>query len=328
MEIKIAIVICGVALILTAGCSRQEATGEIMPAAAEQSAPATSSPTPTIPEDAPVLADVYPTLSAGALRYARLVDLPSGTLLQAEGLSITDSDLDAELAQTPSHLRDQLRKHAFILLEQHATRGMVVALARRQTGDVTGDEERLLQRYFEALTRDTTVGEDEIAAFYEENREMMGGAALAEIAPRIREHVRAQKQQVLVEAHIRDLARDIPVAVAADWVETQAATMLDNPLDRGRASGRPTLASFGADSCIPCQMMKPVRESIEQKYGDHLNVVYVHADRDQILASRYGIRGIPHMIFFDANGTEVHAQTGMMDEEQIEAILARSGVTL
>ena len=50
-------------------------------AAAAPAEPA--APTVAIPADAPVLAEVYPTLSSGILRLARLTELPEGTVLQS-----------------------------------------------------------------------------------------------------------------------------------------------------------------------------------------------------------------------------------------------------
>lgn len=290
--------------------------------------PGAALPAPAVPADAPVLAEVYSTLSGGALRRARLVALPPGVILQAKGMAVSAQDLEAELAQMPTQMREQMQQNAFFLLEQQVTQDLLVALARERLDTTTLDDERLLQRYFEDMTRSALVTDAEIEAFYNENSEMMGGAALAQIKPRIRQHLVQEKQQQIVQGHIRDLGDAITIALSAAWVEIQAGRMLDNPLDRARASGRPTMASFGADSCKPCQMMKPIREAIREKYDGRLNVIYVHADRDQVLASRYGIRGIPHMIFFDAKGSEIHQQAGMMTEEQIEGRLSQIGIEL
>jgi thioredoxin 1 len=115
-------------------------------------------------------------------------------------------------------------------------------------------------------------------------------------------------------------------ASAAEAVDKEAAEAADNPIDRARASGKPAFVSFGADTCIPCQTMKPFREAVAEKYGERLNVVYVHVNEEPELSSRYGVRFIPHVIFFDADGREVHAESGLMSQEQIEEWVQKIGV--
>ncbi len=322
-------------LLFNTGCGRSEAPS---PDAAKNdpssASIATSAPTPVpaipapdVPEDAPVLSDVYPTLTSGALRLARLVDLPEHVLLQAEGVSVTQGDLERELAESPADTREEMRKNAFFLLEQKATLNLLTVLARRRIGNAALPQDRLLQRYFEEITRDVTVTDADIETFYEENRGLVGNSPLAQIKPRIREHLRQQKQQEAVEAHIAALGSEMTIALSAAWVKEQAALAMDNPVDKARSSGKPTFVNFGARGCVPCDMMEPIREEIKRDYDGRLNVVFVHVNRDRMLASRYGIRGIPHLVFFDKNGKEVHSHTGYLPKEQIEQWLKKIGVS-
>ncbi len=281
-----------------------------------------------VPADAPTLAEVYPILSSGALRRARLTRLPDGVLLQAEGVSLSKRDLEEELAQAPDHMREAMRKNAFVILEGQATRALLVAQARQQTPNPALDENRLLREYFDRLTANVAVTDEEAAAFYEANRAMLGEVGLAEVKPQIERHLLQGKQQAMIEVHIRELGKDRVIALSAPWVAEQAPLVLDNALDKARSGGKPTFASFGADTCGPCQMMKPAREAIEAQYGDRVNVVYVHVNQEPMLSSRYGVRGIPHLMFFDAAGTLVHESTGVMSEEEITEWLKKIGVTL
>ncbi len=330
-----------VAALAGSGCGRSERAPDaaesnrpapqavVQPPAAPAS-PLPRSPAPDVaapqpPEDAPTLAEAHPSLASGALSQARLMTLPDGILLQAAGLAITETDVADALAQAPPELREQMRRHALLILEQQATEPLLVLQARQRLGDGLS-EEQLLQRHFEDLTSEASVTEPEVEAFYNQNSAMMGGAPLAQIAPRIREHLLMEKRQELVGRHVRDLGRDLVIGLSSEWVGAQAALAMDNPVDQARASGKPTFASFGADSCMPCQMMAPFRDEIREQYGEALNVVYVHVNKDQLLASRYGVQGIPHVVFFDAEGREVHAHTGFMTLEQIKDWLGRIGV--
>lgn len=325
-------------LLLAVGCGSSEQTPAENPKAEPSSAPDVKSepvaekapeptvPAPTIPADAPLLSEIYPTLTSRALQQARLTDLADDVLLQAEGVSITESDLMEELEQAPPEMREQLRKNAFFILGQKATTEILTAMAQNKMEEDSLPQDQLLKKYFDDITGDITVTDAEIEAFYDENRDMVGDAPLDQVKSQIEMHLEQQKQQQAIEDHISALGDKTTIAVDADWVAEQAKSTLDNPIDRARASGTPTFVSFGADTCMPCQQMKPFREAVAEKYGDRLNVVYVHVNQDQILASRYGVRGIPHVIFFDADGHEVHAQSGLMTQEQIEEWVQEIGV--
>ena len=325
----------GIALALaSAGCGRSEsptagaeAAGTPPAADAEQpAAPVAAIPAPEVPADAPTLVEVYPTLSGGALRQARLMDLPDGVLLQAEGLALTQQALASELAQAPPEMREQLQRNALYVLEQNAKSALLVALARRRIGDAALDEDRLLQRYFQELTREVSVADSEIATFYAANRNLVGDAPLEQLQPRIHEHLLQQKQQEAIETHVAGLGGEMTIALSAPWVEEQAALALDNPVDKARVSGKPTFVNFGAKGCVPCDKMEPIREELRIEHEGRLNVVFVHVNQERLLSSRYGVRGIPHLVFFDKDGKQVHAHTGFMPKDQIQDWLVKTGV--
>ncbi len=299
------------------------------PAAATETIAVAAVPAPELPPDAPLLAETYPVLSSGPLKFARLAELEPGYLLHTEGLLITQDDLAREIAALPPQFREEMQKNAFFIVEQRATHALLMNEARRQAeGSMPRGDDALLQAYLEKIVEDVAVDDEDIAQFYEDNRDMVGGAALEQVTPQIRQHLLQQKKQHMIEDYVMNLGRDREIGVAADWAAQQAAYALDNPIDQARASGMPTVASFGADTCRPCQMMKPTREAIQEEYAGKLNMVYVHVNIDQILATRYGVRGIPFTVFFDAEGNRIHEQAGLMTKEQILPWLEKSGVDI
>ena len=340
------LVFCGLFLVvLVAGCAERPAdqpTAAAPEPAGEQRDALTDTARDTAPRapaepvtaetpvpmefpDGPTVEEKHPNLATASLVHARLVDdLPEGVVLQASGLVVTKDDIEQQMAQSPPEVREQLSKSGFFLLEQVVTQDLLAHEARQHLG--SGDERTLLQSYLREVAGTSSVSDAEVEAFYKENREMVGSAPLTQAKEQIRQHLMQEKQQKAVDRHIRTIGERVPIAVAADWVAQQAELSRDNPVDRARASGRPTIASFGADSCIPCQMMVPTREAVREKYEGKANVVYVHVGNAQVLASRYGVRGIPLLIFFDADGEEFHRHTGVMSQEEIEAYLAQMGV--
>jgi len=114
--------------------------------------------------------------------------------------------------------------------------------------------------------------------------------------------------------------------ISASWLKKYAALAGVNPVDKARASGKPSLVDFGSVGCRPCDMMAPILDTLREKYKEKLNVLFVHVGQEQILASRYGIQSIPVQIFFDKTGKEVHRHLGFFPQSEIENLLSDMGI--
>lgn len=290
-----------------------------------------SRPATASAEEPNTVAQAYPNLASAALVHARPAELPEGVLLQAGDLKLTQRDVDAEIAKAPEAVRDQLRKNAFFLLEQVATRQLLVeeaeaALAEDGKDVETRSEQELITAYFDKLTADAKVTDAEVAEFYKNNKEMLGGQPLDAVKDVIANFRRQQKQQEIVAERIRSLGKRTPVRVQSDWIQRQAKLAKDNPVDKARASGKPSLVDFGAKGCIPCDKLEPILNVMRTKYEGRANVVFVSVREEQILATRYGIQSIPVQIFFDKDGKEVSRHSGFWPQEELEKKLAEMGV--
>ena len=314
--------------LIVAGCSQSGGAVED-PAA---SAPVAENNAPAQPlelgEDAPTIDQAYPRLASGVLAHARLAELPDELLLRAGEVTVKLAEIESEIAEAPEAIREQLREHAFFLLEQMVTERLLIQEAREAAGNASADVsgEDLLRDHIQGVVGELSVGEDEIRQFYDDNQSLMQGMPLEVVKGQIEQTLMGRKQKAAFEDHVLSLGRRMGVAVDADWAARQAQLAAKNPVNKARASGKPTLASFGADSCVPCRMMAPIREELRQAYGGRANIIYVRVDEEQILAARYGVHGIPHLIFFGPDGREVMQQTGIMTKEQIEAQFAAMGV--
>lgn len=277
-----------------------------------------------------VVEDVYPSLASGALSSATLADLPEGRILESDSLVISESDMDSYLEEIPSEVRDEIKNNLFFLLEEKATMALLLQLAKEEgTGQeeqAAEDNEVLLQKYFEQIVGDIEVSDDEVAKFYEENKDLCGGATLEQVKDQLNEYVLQQKQQKVVTEHIRSLGERLPVKVSADWTKKQAVLAMDNTVDEARASGKPSFVDFGADNCRPCEMMEPILEDMKSKYDGKMNIEFIHVRQQQVLAARYGVQAIPVQILFDKNGKEVWRHTGFIPQKEIEEQLKKVDV--
>ncbi len=283
--------------------------------------------------------DLYPGLTTGALGYAVASELPEEVLLKAGELVIHNKDLTKEIATAQEQMRPKLEKNAFFVLEQIATFKLILAEAKTEAaknvpptgGDRAKDipqksEQAIIQDYLRTLTGKVKVNDEEVLDFYNSNKETLGGATLPQVKPQIEQFLLQQKQQEFIDEHIRTIGKRILVEISAPWLKIQAALARDNPVDKARTSGKPSLVDFGSTGCVPCDMLAPILDRLREKYKGKLNVLFVHVGQEQILASRYGIQSIPVQIFFDKTGKEIFRHIGFFPQEQIEKKLSEMGI--
>ena len=72
-----------------------------------------------------------------------------------------------------------------------------------------------------------------------------------------------------------------------------------------------------AEWCLPCRMMKPIFEELFEEYND-VSIIGVNVDETPTIASTYGIRNIPTILFFK-NGIIVDRIVGAVPKNQIKA---------
>jgi len=273
--------------------------------------------------------DVYPRLSSGALASAKLANLPAGVLLRSKGLTLTQKSIDAEIAKAPQDLQPQLRKNAFFVLENLMTSDLLLAeaeaWAKKNNRDPNKEGDALLKDYFQSLTPKIAVTDDELRKFFDENKDMMGGATFDQVKGQLKNYVLDQKRLEAMDAHMSSIGDKVSIEINKSWAAKQYVLTMNNPVDKARRSGKPTLADFGADGCRPCEMMAPILDSLKKEYAGKANVLFIHVRKEQILAARYGIRSIPVQIFFDKSGKEVFKHVGFFPKKQITAKFAEMG---
>lgn len=83
-------------------------------------------------------------------------------------------------------------------------------------------------------------------------------------------------------------------------------------------SKTPLIIDFFADWCGPCQMMKPVFESVSEEYTGKLKFLKLDTQAESGLAAKFGIQGIPAFVILN-NGKEAGRIVGYMDEDSFKS---------
>lgn len=71
---------------------------------------------------------------------------------------------------------------------------------------------------------------------------------------------------------------------------------------------------FYAEWCGPCKMLSMAILDAEVK----AEVIEVDIDKDNIMAMKYGVRGVPLCVVVDDEGKELRRKVGVMTKEQFE----------
>jgi len=89
-----------------------------------------------------------------------------------------------------------------------------------------------------------------------------------------------------------------------------------------------TFVELGSVNCIPCKMMRPVMDKIEQQYKGQVKVVFhdVWTPEGRTSGIKYAIRVIPTQVFLDKDGKEYYRHEGFFAFEEIDKILKQKGV--
>lgn len=76
----------------------------------------------------------------------------------------------------------------------------------------------------------------------------------------------------------------------------------------------PCIIDFYADWCGPCKMIAPILEDLSKEYNGKINIYKVNTQDEQELAAKFGITGIPTIIFVPKNG-DLQITTGAMPKQ-------------
>ncbi len=84
----------------------------------------------------------------------------------------------------------------------------------------------------------------------------------------------------------------------------------------------PVIVDFWAPWCGPCRMVGPILDKLAKEYAGKLLVTKVNTDENPEWAGKYGVQGIPTMLFI-SGGKVIHRQVGALPEPVLRTVVTQ-----
>jgi thioredoxin 1 len=85
-------------------------------------------------------------------------------------------------------------------------------------------------------------------------------------------------------------------------------------------SSLPVVVDFWAPWCGPCKMVAPLLDKIAGDHAGKLLIAKVNTDENPEWATRFGVQGIPTMLFIN-DGKIIHEQVGALPEPMLREVM-------
>ena len=93
-----------------------------------------------------------------------------------------------------------------------------------------------------------------------------------------------------------------------------------NPTEWKYLGDKPCIIDFYASWCGPCKTIAPILEDLAKEYDGQIYIYKINTEEEQELASAFGIKSIPTLLFCPMNGAPQMAQGAMPKDAFKQAI--------
>lgn len=93
-----------------------------------------------------------------------------------------------------------------------------------------------------------------------------------------------------------------------------------NPDEWKYLGSQPAIVDFYADWCGPCRQLSPVLDELAKEYSGKLTIYKVNVDNERGLATFFGIRSIPTLLFIPKKG-KPQRSLGALSKTELKGII-------
>lgn len=200
----------------------------------------------------------------------------SDTVATVSGAPITMADLESWI-KDDLYKRETADKNPSALFELRSDAldrmiGERVVAAEAKKRGVTVDA--LLE---EEAQKAPAVSDEQVKAFFDQNKARVGNQTFEQLQPRIRQHLEQQAKSEAAEKFVAGLREAAGVTVVLEQPRVQVAA---DGVSRGPVDAPITIIEFSDYECPFCKRVEPTVKEVLARYPDKVRFVYRHFPLD------------------------------------------------
>ena len=121
---------------------------------------------------------------------------------------------------------------------------------------------------------------------------------------------------------MREMMRKVAVEEKKKVISNKPVEVTDKTFDETIRNNQLVVVDCWAPWCGPCQMVAPIIEELARQYAGKVLFGKLNVDENPLVAMRYGIMGIPTLLFFK-NGELIDRIVGAIPKQMLEQKIKR-----
>ena len=83
------------------------------------------------------------------------------------------------------------------------------------------------------------------------------------------------------------------------------------------------LIDFFAEWCMPCMMMSPILEDLNEEFEGKVNIGKVNVDDNPEISEKYGVSSIPTFVLLK-DGKEIDRMNGALTQDELSEVIRKN----